>query len=42
MAYKDGKIVAYGAEAEDYITDDEHEVARWFKVKRYLIPPFSF
>lgn len=32
IAYKGGEAKAYGINAEEYIADDDYEVARWFKL----------
>ncbi|KAG8752843.1 hypothetical protein FRC14_006669 [Serendipita sp. 396] len=32
VAYKQGKLVACGAEARDYLGEEEYEVSRWFKL----------
>jgi hypothetical protein len=32
VAYKNGKALAFGVEAKEYMDDDEYEVASWFKV----------
>ncbi|KAG8817275.1 hypothetical protein FRC17_011311 [Serendipita sp. 399] len=32
VAYKDGQLVACGAEARDYLGDEEYEVSKWFKL----------
>lgn len=32
LAYQNGTLVACGAEAREFIGDDQYEIARWFKV----------
>ena len=35
-AYQEGALIACGAEALEYVDDDDYEVAKWFKVRFIL------
>jgi hypothetical protein len=37
VAYQNGEAKYFGAEARDYLGDEEYEVAKWFKVTFAII-----